>query len=309
MDFGLLRHFVPRKDWQRIVTVYEVASYMQSAGICSPVVNAEIMLSHLLGCKKVELYTKTLMLGPADYMLLEQMISKRIKGEPLQYITGKACFYGNDIIVRKGVFIPRPETEILVDTVVSMVTVKQSAANTEHRVPNTATLILDLCTGSGNVAISLTKLLTHCKIISSDISSAALETASENARHNKVDDRISFLKADLLSLPHVYKNAFDIIVCNPPYIRHSELAGLSSEVKHEPLEALHGGADGMDFYRRIVKDSPIFLKNKGFIALELPDNSRIDMEMIIKNSGSFSDIRFFNDLNNIERVVVARLKC
>lgn len=291
------------------ITVLHVASRLSDHGVCSPKANAEAILSHLLGSKAIDLYTNTLMLSPADSKLLEQMINRRINGEPLQYITGRTNFYGNDIAVREGVFIPRPETEILVDTVIEYV------KSSQYSIPNFALpagrpqpLILDLCTGSGNIAISLTKSLTHCKIISSDISETALEAAQENVKRNEVSDRIVFIKSDFLSLPCEYKRAFDIIVCNPPYIRYCDMKNLSHEVKYEPVKALCGGVDGMDFYRRIVKDSPEFLKVNGLIALEIPDNSRLEVENIINDSGSFSNIKFFNDLNNIERVAIARSK-
>jgi len=291
------------------ITVSQVASRLRNHGVCSPKVNAEAILSHLLGSKAIDLYTNTIMLSPADFKLLEQMISRRINGEPLQYITGRTYFYGNDIIVKEGIFIPRPETEILVDTVIEYV------KSSQYPIPNSALpadmpqpLILDLCTGSGNIAISLTKSLTHCKIVSSDISEIALEMAQENAKRNEVSDRIVFIKSDFLSLSCEYKKAFDMIVCNPPYIRYCDMKNLSHEVKYEPVKALCGGSDGMDFYRRIVEDSPEFLKANGLIALEIPDNSRLEVENIINDSGSFSNIKFFNDLNNTERVAIARLK-
>jgi release factor glutamine methyltransferase len=284
------------------VTVSQVVSRLNEAGICLPVVNAEIMLSCLLGLRTVDLYTNALNLTKEDSALLECMIARRINGEPVQYITGKTNFYGNDLIVRKGVFIPRPETEILVDKVINII------LNTENRAPNTEHRILDLCAGSGNIAISLTKALTHCKIISSDISEAALSLVKENAEINKVSDRILCIKADFLSLPRRYKKTFDIIVCNPPYVRYADMESLAIEVKQDPFRALYGGIDGMDYYRRIAKHSGEFLKDKGLIALEIPDNSKLEVNRILNNSGNFADIRFFKDLNGIDRVVIAQLK-
>ena len=283
------------KMLNKTITVSQLASRLGDSGISSPVINAEIMLSHLLGLRAVDLYTNKISISLEDSELLEQMITRRINGEPLQYITGKTNFYGNDIVVREGVFIPRPETEILVDTVIAYVKTDES-------------LILDLCTGSGNIAISLTKSLTHCKIIASDISETALKVAGENARLNRVFDRIAFIKADLLSVPGAYRKAFDIIVCNPPYVRCSDTENFSNELRREPIKAFYGGTDGMDFYMRIAEDAPGFLKDNGLIALEIPDNSRLEVEDIIMSSENFSEIRFFSDLNNIERVVIARLK-
>jgi release factor glutamine methyltransferase len=284
------------------VTVSQVASRLHCAGVCSPIVNAQEMLCCVLDLRVVDLYTERLSLTAEEYILIEKMIARRISGEPLQYIIGKANFYGYDIVVKNGVFIPRPETEILVDAVIDYI--KNRKPQTAKRKP----LILDLCTGSGNIAISLTKVLTHCKIKSSDISEAALKIASENAKHHGVSEKISFINADLLSIPSEYEKAFDVIVCNPPYVRQEDIKVLSDEVKHDPIEALNGGVDGLDFYRRIVKYAGKFLKENGFIALEIPDNSESQIGQIIESSGDFSDIKFFKDLNGIDRVVAARFK-
>jgi release factor glutamine methyltransferase len=338
------------QQFSKTVTVSQVVSRLRDAGICSPTANAEVMLSCLLDLRTVDLYTSTLELTKEEFLLLEQMITRRIDGEPIQHITGKMNFYGNDIIIKKGVFIPRPETEILVDAVIAYVqnyqlpitnygsTSSPSLESIRHfdiaqcgskcgeyiepprpgfvpslskdepsrAKPRDQLRILDLCTGSGNIAISLTKALTHCKIISSDISETALKTVTENAKINGVSDRIVCIKADFLSLPCEYKKTFDIIVCNPPYVRYADMKGLTIEVKQDPFTALCGGIDGMDFYRRIAEDSGEFLKDRGFIALEIPDNGSAEVKKIIDDSGNFSDIRFFNDLNGIKRVVTVR---
>lgn len=300
----------------KTITVSRVASRLHCAGVCSPIVNAEAILCCLLDLRVVDLYTERPSLTTEEYALLEKMIARRMSGEPLQYIIGKANFYGHDIIVKNGVFIPRPETEILVDTVIDYIKnrrpqtlpIRQAGLPDRQAGDNREPLILDLCTGSGNIAISLTKALTHCKIKSSDISEAALKIASENAKHHGVSDRVSFIKADLLSISCEYEKTFDVIVCNPPYVGQQDIKVLSDEVRHDPIEALNGGMDGLDFYRRIVKNAGKFLRENGFIALEIPDNSELQVGQIIEASGSFSDIDFFPDLNGIDRVVVARLK-
>jgi release factor glutamine methyltransferase len=293
-----------RNPEDKQIAVQDIASRLSRAGITSPDVNAEIMLTHLLGLRVVDLYTDKVILSPEDYNSLQDMITRRINGEPLQYITGNVNFYGHDIIVRKGVFIPRPETEVLVEIVV------EHARRIINAMPQgkDRLRILDLCTGSGNIAISLTKILAECKIISSDISDIALNIAKENAAKHSVSDRIEFVKADLFSLPEKYKAGFDIIVCNPPYITYCDIEHLSKEISQEPMQALAGGEDGMDFYRRIIKYSPGFLKNNGMIILEIGDNNNLGIEEVIRHSDTFSEIEFSDDLNGIRRVVAARLK-
>ncbi len=284
-----------RKELLKVKSpVLELASRLKKAGIASSRINAEIMLSDILGCRIIDLYLDEIVLSLKHIESLKKMISRRIDGEPLQHIIGKVNFYGNDFIVREGVFIPRPETEILVDTVIELASGGRQLT------------IFDLCTGSGNVAVSLTKALTRCKIISSDISVKALKVAAENADLNSVSERIEFIKADLFDIPEKYRDTLDIIVSNPPYISSGKIKGLSEEVKRDPIEALDGGSDGMSFYRRIIAASPDFLIDGGFLVLELADDLSEDVKRFIESTGNFGNIKTFKDLNYIERVIVAQ---
>ncbi len=282
--------------------VLTLTSKLKAQGVESPRVNAEEMLRSLLGCGRTELYADIVTLDARQALSLNEMTRRRIDGEPLQHITGKANFFGNEIIVREGVFIPRPETEILVETVIKLISGLQLTAYSLQL------NILDLCTGSGNIAISLTKELPHCKILSSDISDKAVSTASENAKLHSVSDRIEFIKADLFDIPESYRKSFDIIVCNPPYVIRGDIPALSKEVRSDPREALDGGADGMDFYRAIINHAPGFLKDSGLLALELSDGLNSDVKKLMEDSRVFDGIEIFKDLNGIERVITALLR-
>jgi len=280
--------------------ISELSRRLEQKGISSSRVNAEIMVSHVLGlCISSDLYTRKVELGLKQQALLQEMARRRLNGEPLQYITGNVSFYENELFIEKGVFIPRPETEILVKSILDLVERREKFAEIEP-------LILDLCTGSGNIAISLTKSLSRCKIIASDISDKAIGLARKNARLNKVEERIEFIKADLLDLPVTYSNSFSIIASNPPYVARDILKGLPDEVKKEPYEALDGGDNGTLFYSRIIEGAPRFLKKGGLIALELGDNlcNRVE-ELFQKQADIFGNISIFKDLNNIERVIIA----
>jgi len=277
------------------ITVPGLALFLKRHGVSSSRVNAECLLSNFLQCRIIDLYTYSIKLSREQRSDLDKILTRRISGEPLQYITGRVNFCGNELIVRKGVFIPRPETEVL-----AQVLIEYAQKLNTH--------VWDMCTGSGNIAISLTKASTHCKIISSDISAKALDTARENALLNNVADRIIFIKADLVSIPDKYKGYFDIISCNPPYIRACDIEHLGAEISHEPPAALNGGADGLDFYRIIIKHAPFFLKKNGCLVFEIPDNSSRIVEEMINHCGCFDNIGFFKDLNNIERVIAARYK-
>ncbi|MFH1867432.1 MAG: peptide chain release factor N(5)-glutamine methyltransferase [Candidatus Omnitrophota bacterium] len=280
-------------------TITEIESKLKEHGVESSRINAETILTSILGCRVVDLYVEDVELGPGQLKQLEDMVERRISGEPLQYITGKVNFYGNELLIEPGVFIPRSETEILVETVIKQFTIY------DMRYAICEPLVLDLCTGSGNIAISLTKRLAGCKILASDISDAAIRLARKNAAYNGVSERIDFIKADLFKIPVIYKERFDAIVSNPPYVASDMMNDLPVDVKNEPHAALYGGRDGMDFYQRIVKESPGFLKDKGILFLELGDDAAIKVKKFFEKSIYFDNVQTFNDLNKRERVIAA----
>jgi len=280
------------------MVINDITKRLEKAGIESPSANAETILMDILNCRCIDLYTKEVDLSERQRIQLQDALESRIDGKPLQHITGRTCFFGNDLIIKPGVFIPRPETEVLVNVVLDIARNHKSESLVK---------IHDLCTGSGNVAISLTKSITRCKIISSDISDMALWLAKENADRHNVSDRIEFKKSDLFKDLTDCKNVFDIIVSNPPYISTNTINNLGQEIRREPLLALDGGKEGLDFYIRIIKESPLFLKRGGFLALELGDDSSQGVKKLFKESKTFCNIKVFKDFNDIERVITAQL--
>jgi len=213
---------------------------------------------------------------------------------PVQYIMGSTEFCGLDIKVNEDVLIPRPETELLVETTVEL-------SRTLHNRHDTLRL-LDLCTGSGCIAIALTKRLSDCKIVASDISGKALTLAGENARRHQAG-QIKFIKSDLFS---DLKEHFDIIVSNPPYISGPEFADLQEEVLREPRVALYGGEDGLDFYRRIFNTAGKFLNDGGYVTVEIGYAQRRGVEDICEAAKGFKVTDIKKDLSGIDRVIVAR---
>ncbi|MCM8761519.1 MAG: peptide chain release factor N(5)-glutamine methyltransferase [Candidatus Omnitrophica bacterium] len=218
---------------------------------------------------------------------------------PIQYIIGKTEFCGLEFEVDERVFIPRPETEILVEIASKLASGGTSAGRSVR--------ILDLCTGSGCIAISLacrlTKAITNCKIIASDISEAALCVARSNAAYHGVLENIDFIESDVFGK---IEGRFDIIISNPPYIARHEFAVLQKEVLKEPAIALDGGEDGLDFYRRIIHLSPFYLKKDGYILMEIGYGQRKAIEEIVKSFGLLRVVEVKTDHNGIERVLVAR---
>lgn len=273
---------------------------LKSAQIANEVKEAELLLSNILDCEFADLYLRSdIILEPDVLRRFKDLIRSRCEGFPLQYLMQETCFYGLKLHVEKGVFIPRPETEVLVEKIIDLVQKK-------IRKP---VCILELCTGSGNISVALTKNLQYCKIMSSDISPQALVIARRNAEMHGLGAKIGFSQGDLFSAVSEIKDLkdrFDIIIANPPYIASQELANLPQDVGHEPQNALDGGADGLMFYRKIISEVGPYLKNSGYIAFEFGDAQAQSIEKIINNSQLFEKPFFFSDLNCIIRFVIAR---
>lgn len=262
-----------------------------------PQVEVEILLSHALSCSREELYLNNGFIDDGVFELCEVLIGRRLSGESLQYITGHAEFMGLDFIVNKNTFIPRPETEILVEEVFQF---------TIHHSPFTdnGLRMLDLCTGSGNIAASLARLIPKAEIIATDISESALKIARENASIHGVDKRVKFYKGDLFQvLPIDKEHKFDIIVCNPPYIRNDELVALQKEVTLEPRVALDGGRDGLDFYRHIANDASRYLRKNGVLLMEMGANQSGAVKTIFNSTGSFKIHKITKDFSGLDRVI------
>lgn len=224
-------------------------------------------------------------------------IKRLIAGEPLQYITGLQEFMKINFLVTKDVLIPQPDTEILVEEAMDI------AKTIENPV------ILDLCTGSGAIAISIAKYVQNVKIVATDISSKALDIARQNAKLNGVINNIEFVESNLFDkLKNKGRDGkFDIIVSNPPYIPTKEIDILPKDVQAEPHIALDGGKDGLDFYRKIAKDGYRFLSRQGYLCLEIGYNQKEQVKKIISDEKRYVETYSKKDLCQNDRVVVTRI--
>lgn len=214
---------------------------------------------------------------------------------PVQYVIGHTEFCGLDIMVDDRVLIPRPETELLVGQAANILENTRAAAQGAR--------VLDLCTGSGAIAIALTKASPDCKIVASDISEDAIEVAEKNASKHGVDERIQFVTGDLFNN---ITGRFDLIVSNPPYIARFEFETLQKEVLREPRVALDGGEDGLDFYRRIVNIAGEYLNPGGHLLFEIGYGQAAGIRQIIESGRFFRVVDVVKDFNDIDRVVVAQ---
>lgn len=258
---------------------------------------AELLFTNILNCSRHSLYLDNdIILGGDSSSLISCVLKRRIKAEPIQYILGKTEFMGLDFRVTKDVLIPRPETEILVEKTIEIA----------RSLGQGITSILDIGTGSGCIAVSLAEFLPGITITATDICHKAIETAQGNALSNNVADKIKFIYSDLFSSYELGVMSYDIIVSNPPYIAAAEIEELQPEVKYEPRRALDGGEDGLDFYRRIIEGAPGYLKEDGFLIMEMGFSQNESIKNIFQNSGYFEIIELEKDYNNIDRVIMAK---
>ena len=267
---------------------------LKNAGIEQPILKARILMQYTI--KK-----------PREYLIIYdqkeitkkqekefmQNVEKLIKGTPIQHITYSQEFMKLNFFVNEDVLIPRPDTEVLVEEVLSI-----TKRLTRPR-------ILDLCTGSGAIAISIAKYAQNSELYASDISKKALKIAKENAKNNNVEERIKFIESDLFnSIP---KMKFDIIVTNPPYIRTGDIPNLQKEVQNEPQIALDGGIDGYDFYRKISSKAYEYLKYNGYLCMEIGYDQKEFVMDILEYEKRYSKTYSKKDLYDNDRIIVTRV--
>ena len=211
----------------------------------------------------------------------------------MQHITHQQEFMKMNFYVSKDVLIPRPDTEVLVEEVIQIA----EKINAKK--------ILDLCTGSGAIAISLAKYIKNSQITAADISHKALEIAEKNAKNNEVDKQIAFLYSDLLQ--EIPKEKYDMIVSNPPYIQRALIKNLEEEVQKEPQIALDGGWDGLDFYRKIIKQADEYLKYGGYLCLEIGYDQKIDVIDLIEQEEKYTNTYGKKDLYGNDRIIITKV--
>ncbi len=281
----------------------EAAAVLGEYGIEDSCKEAEVVFTHCMEMPKVVLYRDNPTLSPVQREEIRKILERRGKREPLQYIIGHVDFCGLKIHVGPGVLIPRPETEFIVEEAIKAVTRNALRVTGEgknaSRITHHALRILDLCTGSGCLALALAKEFPDAEVFATEVSEKALEYAVMNARVNGIQNA-TFLKGDLYE--PVAGRVFNIIVSNPPYIRKEEIDTLQPEIRGwEPLEALDGGEDGLRFYRGILSGASDYLVRGGSLFLELGRGEAHDVIKMAEKSGVGS-VSLVKDYAGIERV-------
>ena len=277
------------------MTVLEVLNaatgYLKQQGVESPRLNAEHLLAHVLGVKnRINLYMEfDRPLGESERAPLRDFVRKRAEGMPLQHLLGTVEFFGRTFRCDARALIPRPETEQLVENVLA-------------EAGDPAVRVVDVGTGSGVIALTLALERPEASLTAVDVSREALALAGENAALHGLSERVDFLESDLLA---GVTGPFDVIVANLPYIATGEMAGLSPEVRRDPVLALDGGDDGLALVSRLIESAPVFLSAGGVLALEIGHDQAGRVEFLL-TANNYRDIKKLRDYQGIERILIAR---
>jgi len=279
------------KTWRIIDIINWGEKYLKDRSFDSPRNEIEILLLHLIGCEKIDLYLDfEKVIKPEDLITLRGWIKRRVNREPIQHIIGHSEFYGRRFIVNQDVLIPRPETETVIDISIDALSKKNTP------------VIIDIGTGSGCIGITLALEIPRSKVFAIDISEAALSIAKKNAAIYNLKN-IEFIKMDFLSKD--IKHNVDLLVSNPPYIPQKEISSLMRDVKeYEPMIALTDNSNGLVFYQKISKIIPYVVKKNGVTILEVGRGDHHNKVKEVFSKEGYSDIETICDLNKDIRVLM-----
>jgi release factor glutamine methyltransferase len=275
--------------WTTLAVLDWTTQRFTDAGITGARLEAQLLLAHVLGCSRVQLYTGfDKPLGDEELAAYRGLIKRRLGGESVSYLLGEQEFWGLPFTVNEHVLVPRPDTETLIDVARGL----RADRNAPCRV-------LDLCTGSGAIAVALAKELPAATVIATDASIEAVAVAKQNVERNAVGDRVAVRVGDLFA--PVQGEQFDLIVSNPPYIATAVIGTLSAEVRREPRIALDGGGDGLQFYDRICREAPAHLVRGGWLVVE-HGYDQADAVRARFEAAGFGSITLTHDLGKNPRI-------
>ncbi|MFZ0131617.1 MAG: peptide chain release factor N(5)-glutamine methyltransferase [Desulfobacterales bacterium] len=288
-------------DWTILKLLEWTTSYFTAQAIEGPRAAAEILLAHVLTLERVQLYLRyDQPLMTAELEHFKTLIRRRVRREPVAYITGRREFWSMDLAVSRDVLIPRPETECLVEQALARLSAP-GAVDGPH--------LLDLGTGSGAIILALAAGRPRSLCVATDVSERSLRVAQANARRHELEGRIHFLCGDWLRPLRDRKAFFDMIVSNPPYIPSGLIKTLAPEIHaYEPARALDGGEDGLACMRRLIAEAPRFIRPGGYLMLEIGHDQAEAVRRIVTGAGPYEDPVFARDYGGHDRVAALRLR-
>lgn len=282
------------RTWRLLDILENTSHFFAAKGLENARLQAELLLAAVLGIKRLDLYLQfERPLRSSEVNRYREYVRQRLRRVPVQYITGVAAFRDLELAVTPAVLIPRPETEVLVDVALQLLPAGGR--------------ILDLCCGSGAIALSLAQEIAAAEVVAADVSPAALEVAKANGQRCGLAGRVEWHCGDLFA-PLCGVAPFDLVAANPPYVRRSDWAQLAPEVRDcEPRLALDGGADGLAYYRRIAQEAADFIRPGGHLLLEVGDGQSAAVAALLARSERLAEVQIRPDLNQIPRIVVGRV--
>jgi release factor glutamine methyltransferase len=289
------------EEWtiQKLLTW--ITDYLTQRQVDAPRLSAELLLSHVLGLRRIDLYVQFSRVVEKEQLTRLRELTKRAGlHEPVAYLVGRTEFYSLEIEVTRDCLIPRPETELLVQRTIEFLRTREGPQ-----------YVCDLCAGSGCIAVAVAKNVKDAKVVGADISAAALAVAARNVAKHQLQDRVQLYCGDLFDalVPHVDVTSFDVVASNPPYVSTADYEKLDKNVKdYEPKEALLAGPEGLDGYRRILERIDPFLKSGGGLFFEISYAQGQSVPQLVEQTGLFSDVKVEKDVHGNDRLVTARKK-
>jgi len=319
-----------------------ITEYLTGKGIDSPRLNSELLLSHVLELKRIELYTQfDKSVSKQQLDILHDLVKRAGDNEPIAYLTGKTEFYSLQLDISPDCMIPRPETELLVERAIEFLRTRPVRNSVTHKMTQKEKAsngarpgirhVCDLCTGCGCIAVAIAKNFPDARIIATDISASVLDIAAQNIEKYNLNEKITLLCGDLFEpvIPQLdverpvpsavigttfgghltvdSDRGFDLIVCNPPYVSAPEYEKLDKNIKdYEPKLALYAGEDGLDIYRKISEKADDFLKSDAALMLELGYSQGPAVKELLEKTGTFAEINIEKDPHNNDRIAIAK---
>jgi release factor glutamine methyltransferase len=284
------------ESWTILKLLHWTTDYFNRNKVAEPRASAEVLLAHLLSQDRLFLYLNyDRPMEAEELAAFRTLVKRRLAGEPNQYITGMQEFWSLPFRVSPNVLIPRPETEVLLETVLEFL------GSSPHEMR-----VLDLGTGSGAIAVALARELAVTNIVATDSSLAALKLAQENAVLNQVDSKIDFVCADLFSAFSPGAVKFTVVATNPPYLSQADFAKLSPEIRdYEPRYALDGGLDGLAAIRPIIQEASSVLSQQGALIMEIGADQAESVSTLVKDNRHYGRYKIIKDYSSLDRVLLA----